>query len=150
MTDYKIPNNRIRNGFLDNKPNAREFYIEKLERAEELLTNLFMVTSGVFVPPNDDKDWGHKITLEVLEFFLIRHENFSRSDFAEDLQERIFRQTMTYFDNYNQWRAKTFADRGLDDDGEPLPKTREITQKENVLDLSNHPPAEGECLHSKN
>ena len=145
MTDYKLPDNRIRNGYLDDEQNAYKFYDEKKERAKELIDGILRLTSGAF--KTDDADYGAKNLVEILEMFMIRHKNFSRSDFAEDLQSIIYDETMAKSDSYYDWRKELFDGQGLDDDGEPLPEKQE-TEKEvpNILDLSAHATAEGDCI----
>lgn len=114
--------NRITNGYLDDTANAWKFYQEKLNTAQDLLEQIFMVTSGnaVFDRTSEHQDWAQENLLLIFEMFMIHHENFNVRTFAEDLQGRIFTSTQERDDAYLEWREKVFAEQGLDDDGEPL------------------------------
>ncbi len=116
---------------LDDRETAQRFKDEKTERAKTLISEILMVTCGVFVEP-ENKDWAHEHLLEILGIFMIRHKNFSRSDFAEDLQFHIFNETKSYDNCYHKWRKSSLAKRELDYYGVELEKA---TEAEPVLDL---------------
>ncbi len=44
---------------LDDRATAQKFRDEKLERAKALVAEIFMVTSGAFIKP-ENKDWAHE------------------------------------------------------------------------------------------
>lgn len=121
--------NRQRNDFLNDAGNAQKFMDEKRERAKELIYQILAVTAGWDVIPEnptpDQMEWAQGHFLELLEIFMIRHDNFSRSTLAEDLQFAVFHYSFAHDDAYRVWREKTFAARNLDDNGEQLETPRE-------------------------
>ncbi len=68
---------------------------------------------------------GARTFIELLEIFQIRHENFERAQFAEDLQDYIFTESVSYFQNYLNWKKAVFAKRGFDEYGIELEKSSE-------------------------
>jgi len=123
---------------LDDRLTAQNFRDKQLNRAKEILSYIFMVTSGAFVAP-DDQDWAQEHLIEVFEMFQIRHKNFELPQFAEDLQECIYRETFAYSDNSSDWKKDILAKRGLENGVE----LSETTHK-SVLDLSEQPEVETE------
>ncbi len=101
---------------LDDTEAARKFRDKQFARAKELLSGIFMVTCGVFVKP-DNKDWAQENLIELFEMFQIRHKNFSLPQFAEDLQEHIYRETISYSDASINWKRDILASRGLGEYG---------------------------------
>ncbi len=102
---------------LNNETFAREFFARRLERATDGIQEILSVTIGWNVLTKKNSEWGHRILLEVLETLLIRHKNFSRSDFIEKLQKAIFDFTITKDEAYRQWETESFAKVGLDENG---------------------------------
>ena len=94
-----------------------------------------MITCGAFVKP-ENRDWAHEHPIEILEMFMVRHKNFAIPQFAEDLQEHIYTETMIYSNNTSKWKRDVFAERGLDEYSVEL-KTPTETQK--PLNLSVMP-----------
>ncbi len=127
---------------LDDNLTAQKFRDKQLNRAKELLSYIFMVTSGAFVAP-DNQDWAHEHLIEILEMFMVRHENFERSQFAEDLQECIYRETFAYSDTSIDWKKDVLAKRGLDENGVELSET-----DKGVLDLPEQPEVSNEGTFS--
>jgi hypothetical protein len=117
-----VNNNRITNGYLNDSNNAWKFYQDKLNTAQELMEQIFMVTSGHELVDRSVKqtDWAQENMLMIFEMFMIRHKNFNVRSFTEDLQQRIFISTKDRSEAYSKWRAQVFTGQGLDDDGEPL------------------------------
>lgn len=122
---------------LDDRLTAQKFYDKKLEIAKYNLGEILAVTSGSAVVVEQYSEFGHAYLMEILEMFLIRHENFDRAQLAEDLQDHIFRWSTDYDEANRQWREKTFASIGLDTYGEPLEKTADgqTEPEESPLDL---------------
>ena len=141
MSEFKMPDNRRRNGFLDDKTNAYLFFEGKKAIAREIIENIFSVTSGQSARP-DDKDWVLKQLALLFETFTIYHKNFDSQSYANDLQDIAYDTSFRRFNAYLKWKRKAFADCGLDEDGETLP----AEETPNVLDLSNHAAAEDDCI----
>ncbi|MDQ3712984.1 MAG: hypothetical protein M3388_12310 [Acidobacteriota bacterium] len=117
---------------LDDLETAREFRDKQFNRATQLISHILMITCGVFVEP-ENKDWAHEHLIEILEMFMVRHKNFDIPQFAEDLQEHIYIETMAYSKNSSNWKKAILAERGLDEYGIALAKSIEA---ETVLNLS--------------
>ncbi len=111
---------------LNDKDFAREFFARRLERAKDGIEEILSVTLGWNVLAKNNSEWGHRILLEVFETLLIRHKNFSRSDFIEKLQKAIFDFTMTRDEAYRQWETESFAKVGLDENGVEIEADSEI------------------------
>ena len=92
---------------LDDTDFAREFFTEKQKEAEELIAQILMVTSGVCHSERENgvTEWGHENLFQLLNLFLIRHENFDRSQIAENLQQFLFGWTMKHSAAYDEWSA---------------------------------------------
>jgi hypothetical protein len=76
------------------------------EYAKELLSQILMVTTGCSTVNGTSEEWGHANLIELLEIFQIRHENFERGQFAEDLQSFLFTWTHKHDDTYREWKEE--------------------------------------------
>jgi hypothetical protein len=102
---------------LNDKEFAYEFYNKKLQRAKIIIDDILSVTTGFAVPTESGNEWGHQSLLELFGMFSIRHENFSRSQFTEDLQNHVFTWTKTHDEAHRKWQKEAFAARGFDEHG---------------------------------
>ncbi len=114
---------------LDDFGFAQKFTDEKLDRAKELIAQILMVTSGVCVV-NERSTFGEDNLLELLDMFQIRHDNFSASTFAENLQFHIFTFTSNHDDAYREWRKDVFAKQGMNDNGDETGKFADAPKDE--------------------
>lgn len=116
---------------LNDKKFAFEFYRQKLQKAKDNIGDILSVTSGNMIVSEPNSEHGHAVLMEILEMFMIRHENFDRAQLAEDLQEHIFHWSMDYTGGRSNWNNKIFASIGLDSYGEPLEKAASDGGQEN-------------------
>ncbi len=132
---------------LSNRSFAQKFTDEELERAKELIAQILMVTSGVCVV-NERSTFGEDNLLELLDIFQIRHKNFDRSTFAENLQLHLFTFTANHDNAYREWRKGVFQQQGMNDNGDETGKFLDAPGGESlkpsdtakqVSDLLNNP-----------
>ncbi len=82
---------------------AQKFYSEKLTEAQELIGAILAVCKGYDEPQNSD--WAAQSLFRIFDMFMIRHDKFSASFFAEDLQHYLFTWTQAHDNAYAKWSA---------------------------------------------
>jgi hypothetical protein len=107
---------------LDDEETARKFKERQIARAKDLIGDILSVTTGNSIVEGTNQEWGHACLLELMEILQIRHKNFYIPDFISNLENYIFKWTMTYGESYSTWKKKAFAQRGLDAYGVELNK----------------------------
>ena len=133
---------------LDDTAFAYEFKEKTFSRAKAMIGDILSVTMGSAVVTEHNNEWGHAIFLELLTMFQIRHKNFSRSDFAENLQEFLYTWTIEHDTAVSDWQEKLFAKRRLDKYGLPIeaeqpnitnePQVEQPTIEDEPLTLTQH------------
>lgn len=97
---------RVRYPQFEDRDDARRETDKLFEHAKELLAQILMVTSGCSVVTGTNEEWGHENLVELLEIFQIRHKNFERGLFAENLSDYLFTWTKAHTETNRKWKAE--------------------------------------------
>ena len=113
---------------LNDDDTAQAFFDKKVAQSKELIAQLLMAVDGRKTSKgNQAIEWAAVNLLEIFETFQIRHDNFERENFADELKDYLYTWTLEYGDYKNEWARRVFAERGLDIHGleieTPIPES---------------------------